>query len=195
MLVSITPESRQTTYLMPAQVNTRGGKFITTTDGGQSDADIPSDVVNRTPPPDGKIASAGHPFAFKLDGTRDEYGNPWNTHPVRNSQALTIAMTFGGKVKVRRVTAYLTKANWDNQQVLTRAQFDLANPAYTRTYPAAPYSAADEELPDGLVAPTPMTFSFNLPQRQVGHHVLLLEIDHPDSGDATYQVIDFRYTN
>ncbi|WP_371589234.1 lytic polysaccharide monooxygenase [Streptomyces virginiae] len=158
-----------------------------------SDRDVPSDIVNRTPPADGQIASAGNPFASKLDGVHDEYRNPWNSHHVRSGDALTIEAAFEGTVKVRRVTVYITNVNWDPTQRLTRAQLDLGNPIYARTYPAAPYFAADDELPAGLVAPKPLAFSFNLPPRPVGHHVLLLEIDHPDSADATYQVLDLNY--
>ncbi|WP_406503259.1 lytic polysaccharide monooxygenase [Streptomyces sp. NBC_00212] len=193
--IFITPPSRQATYLTASQAWLRGGKFIDQKSGGISDPDVPSDIVNREPPRDGQIASAGNPFAFKLDGVRDEFGNEWNASPVRNGDAFTVDITFGGAVKIRRISAYLTQANWDSNQPLTRAQFDLASPVYRRAFSAAPYSEADEEIPVGLVAPTPLTFSFNLPQRSVGHHVVLLEIDHPDSGDATYQVIDLRFVS
>ncbi|MFD9473999.1 lytic polysaccharide monooxygenase [Streptomyces goshikiensis] len=192
--LDITPASRQSIYLYGDQVGVRGGKFINTTLGGQSDRDVPSDIVNRMPPPDGQIVSAGNPYASKLDGVRDEYGNEWHAHSVRNGEAMTVSVR-GLASKIRRVSAYMTKANWDPFQRLTRAQFDLSNPAYTRTYTCAPYYQCDGELPWGLTPPNPHEFSFNLPYRSLGHHVILLEIDHPDSGEATYQVIDLRYVN
>ncbi|MCD9899075.1 lytic polysaccharide monooxygenase [Streptomyces sp. MT29] len=193
--LDITPASRQSIYLYGDQVGVRGGKFINTTIGGQSDRDVPSDIVNRTPPPDGQIASAGNPYASKLDGVRDEYGNEWKTHSVRNGEAMTVSLRGLDATKIRRVSAYMTKANWDPSQGLARAQFDLDNQAYTHTYNCAPYYQCDDELPWGLRPSNPHEFSVNLPYRSVGHHVLLLEIDHPDSGDATYQVVDLRYVN
>nr|WSW49880.1 lytic polysaccharide monooxygenase [Streptomyces sp. NBC_01001] len=193
-LTFMSPESRQKKYLLPSQAAVRGGKFIKSTAGGLPDSDVPSDIVNRTPPQDGQIASAGNPYAFKLDGVLDEFGNGWNASPVTNGQAITVQMTLPVP-KIRRISAYATTLNWDHTQLLSRAQLDLDNPVYTRTYPAAPYFNANEEIPVGLVPPNPLTFSFNMPQRPVGHHVVLLAIDLPDSGDAVYQVIDFRYTN
>ncbi|MGW8877644.1 lytic polysaccharide monooxygenase [Streptomyces mirabilis] len=190
----IAPESRQRKYLMQNQAAVRGGKFIKAKSGGLSDPDVPSDIVNREPPQDGQIASAGNPYAFKLDGVRDEYGNEWNTNPVTNGQAITVAMSLPMS-KVRRVSAYITKSHWDPYQVLARAQFDLDHPVYSRAYTCAPYFNCNEELPSGPITPAPLAFSFALPQRSVGHHVVLLEIDDPTSGDAIYQVIDLRYTN
>ncbi|MFJ5811992.1 lytic polysaccharide monooxygenase [Streptomyces sp. NPDC093093] len=194
-MTHITPESRQSIYLPASQAGVRGGKFVAERSGGVSDPDVPSDIVNREPPRDGQLASAGNPYASSLDTVRDQVGNPWTTHPVTGGQALTVSLAFGELTKIRRVSAYLTKASWDDLQPLTRTQFDLKSPLYRRTYTAAPYTNANEEIPVGLVASNPLQFSFNLAPRAVGHHVLLLEIDHPDSGDATYQVIDLRYTN
>ncbi|WP_330332563.1 lytic polysaccharide monooxygenase [Streptomyces sp. NBC_00536] len=190
----ISPESRQSTYLTQNQAGVRGGKFIKSTTGGLSDPDVPSDIVSRTPPPDGKIAGADNPYAYKLDGVRDEFGNAWNASPVADGQAVTVKISLPLS-KIRRISAYLTKPNWDALQVLTRVQFDLDNPVYARTFTHAPYFTGDEEIPAGLTPTDPLEFSFNLPQRPVGHHVLLLEFDDPASGDALYQVIDFRYTN
>ncbi|MGO4460584.1 lytic polysaccharide monooxygenase [Streptomyces sp. M-16] len=190
----ISPESRQSKYLMQNQAGVRGGKFITSTTGNVSDRDVPSDIVNRTPPPDGKIASADNPYAYKLDGLRDEYGNEWNANPVANGQAVPVKISLP-LAKVRRISAFITKPDWDNHQVLTRAQFDLDNPVYLQTYRAAPHFDANEEIPHGLIPTNPLEFSFTMPQRSVGHHVLLLEFDDPSSGDALYQVIDFRYTS
>ncbi|WP_406346851.1 lytic polysaccharide monooxygenase [Streptomyces sp. NBC_00648] len=190
----ISPESRQSKYLTQNQAGVRGGKFIKSTTGGLSDPDVPSDNVSRTPPPDGKIASADNPHAYKLDGIRDEYGNPWNTNAVTNGQALAVKISLP-MPKIRRISAFMTKSNWDNSQVLSRLQFDLNNPVYTRTYNCAPHFDCNEEIPNGLAPTDPLEFSFNMPPRTVGHHVLLLEFDDPTSGDALYQVIDFRYTN
>ncbi|MFD9573472.1 lytic polysaccharide monooxygenase [Streptomyces sp. NPDC059982] len=190
----MSPESRQVKYLMPNQAFVKGGKFFRATEGGVSDPDVPSDIVNRLPPPDGRIASAGNPYAFKLDGVRDEFGNAWGANPVMGGNAIEISVGFELPVKVRRVVAWMTKPNWNATQELSRASFDLLNPVYRRTYPAAPYQEANKPIPEGLVAPTPLSFSFNLPPRPVGHHVLLLEFDDPGSGDAGYQVIDLRYT-
>ncbi|MER5728879.1 lytic polysaccharide monooxygenase [Streptomyces sp. NPDC002138] len=189
----MSPESRQVKYLMANQAAVRGGKFIRATEGGVSDPDVRSDIVNRLPPRDGQIASAGNPYAFKLDGVRDEFGNEWSTHPVRSGDSVTVSLAFDEQVKVRRVVAYLTKANWDRKQPLSRASFDLLNPVYLRSYPAAPYQEANKPIPNGLVAPTPFEFSFNLPARPVGHHVALFEFDDPGSADAFYFVIDWGY--
>ncbi|MFD9271599.1 lytic polysaccharide monooxygenase [Streptomyces goshikiensis] len=191
--ITVTPESRQTTYLLNALAAVKGGKFITTTSGGQPDPTASGDVVNRTPPSDGHIASAGNLLALALDGATDAFGNPWHKSNVRSGDTFSPTVQFGGSVKVRRVTVYSTKANWDPQQPLTRAQFDLTNPLYARTYTCAPYQACNDEIPVGLVASEPISIGFNLPQRPVGHHVLLMEIDHPDTTDATYQVIDLNY--
>ncbi|MEV8015881.1 hypothetical protein AB0O76_05905 [Streptomyces sp. NPDC086554] len=46
-----------------------------------------------------------------------------------------------------------------------------------------------------LIVTGPLEFSFNLPQRTVGRHVLLVEIDLPDTADVIYQSIDINYTN
>ncbi|MEU4730736.1 lytic polysaccharide monooxygenase [Streptomyces sp. NPDC023588] len=188
----ISPESRQMIYLGTAQAGVKGGKFITETAGNRLDPDVPSDIVNRTPPQDGRIASADNPFAFKLDGPTDEFGNEWKAHSVRSGDAVAFSIGFDSPVKVRRVTAYITKQNWNPSQALTRAQFDLPNPPYRRTFPAAPYHDANERIPVGVVAES-LEFALNLPRRAAGRHVLLLEIDHPDGTEATYQVIDLNY--
>ncbi|MFF1481680.1 lytic polysaccharide monooxygenase [Streptomyces sp. NPDC058301] len=180
--MSIIPESRQTRYLDAAQAGVRSGKFIRTLDGGVSDPDVSSDTVNNTPPRDGQIASAGDAFASKLDRVRDAFGNPWTAHSVRSGQEMALKASVEGRV--RRVAVYITKLGWDSGQVLTRAQLDLHSPLYVRSYAAAIEGSSGD-----------LTASFDLPDRPSGHHVLLLEIDHPDTGDATYQVIDLGYVS
>ncbi|MCJ0875187.1 lytic polysaccharide monooxygenase [Streptomyces sp. AP-93] len=192
--LSVTPKSRQMIYLPEFRAEVSAGKFIEEQASGQSDRDIPSDMVNGQPPVDGRIASAGNPFASKLDGIQDESGNPWKAMAVQSGQAIPFSLTFDRQVKIRRVRVFITKADWDSGQSLSRRSFDLFNPLYSRTCSAAPYWEANGEVPEGLIAPSPFEFSLNLPVRSVGRHTLLLEIDYPDNGDALYQVFDLQYT-
>ncbi|WKU42735.1 lytic polysaccharide monooxygenase [Streptomyces sp. VNUA116] len=186
-------QSRQEKYLMPGQYPLSRGKFIRETNSGISDPEFPADIVNNTPPQDQRIASADNPHALKLDGVLDEDGQPWTADRAKSGQAITLSYPLSVRL-IRRSVVYITKPSWDPQNKLTRAQFDLDNPVLTNTYTATPYyQAGEQEIPNGLKPTDPYEISFNLPTRPDGHHVLLVEIDLPDRGDAIYSVYDLRY--
>ncbi|MFD9393791.1 lytic polysaccharide monooxygenase auxiliary activity family 9 protein [Streptomyces sp. NPDC060000] len=178
------PPSRAHLYLEDWQANgLEAGKFFPQTQAGLSDPFAPSDVVNAQPPEDRRIASAGKDFAASLD----EVGRDWKKHPVTSGQNLEITWGFHAEHKTRRFNYFLTKNDWDPKQALTRAQFET-KPFHSVQLTEQPYW----EYP--LATGNPTTHTMRLPERRVGHHVLLAVWEVADTGQAFYQVIDLQYT-
>ncbi|MFF8605816.1 lytic polysaccharide monooxygenase auxiliary activity family 9 protein [Streptomyces sp. NPDC015346] len=158
------------------------GKFFPHVQAGLRDPVAPDDVVSAQPPADGKIASAGKSFAASLD----EAGSDWKKHPVMSDQDLEITWEANAKVKARRFNYFLTRADWEPRQALSRAQFE-SEPLHSVQLTEQPYW--EHELSPG----NPVSHTVRLPERRSGHQVLLAVWETPDTGNAFYQVIDLDY--
>ncbi|WP_437302389.1 lytic polysaccharide monooxygenase auxiliary activity family 9 protein [Sorangium sp. So ce388] len=176
------PPSRSVIALLEWPVNGfEGGKFFPATSGELSDPYAPEDVRNAAPPPDGRIASAGHAFASRLD----EPGDRWQKHQVIAGGELNMTWSYTAPHKTRRWNYFITKPNWDPNQRLTRSQF-AAEPIKTVLNSGRPYWEHD------LVPPQPTVHSVKVPLTHAGYHVLLGVWEVADTGMAFYQVLDLN---
>lgn len=184
MLQVTSPRTRASVAQLPDQVarEPEAGKFFHLTYGGESDPDVPSDVVNGTPPVDGKIASAGNPKAAVLDAA----GTQWEKKDVRPGAPLSVTWECVHRPKVRRWVYFLTKQGWDPAKPLARAQFE-AQPFYKVENLQQPFWDVA-----GLEASSPTVHEVLLPSRE-GYHVLLAVAEMADTGMAFYQVIDLSF--
>ncbi|GAU65785.1 putative chitin-binding protein [Streptomyces sp. NBRC 110611] len=160
------------------------GKFFPATQGGLADPLQPSDVPSDTPPPDGKIASAGyaHGGAPELDEVRD-----WKKVDLVSGAELKVVWNFEKRHKTRRYHYFVTKNDWDPSQPLSRSQFEAEPFAKLEPNGDRPYW----ELPDPPPQ-EPVEHTITLPQR-AGYHVVLGVGEVADTGAAFYQVIDANF--
>ncbi|MER5431947.1 lytic polysaccharide monooxygenase auxiliary activity family 9 protein [Streptomyces sp. NPDC002588] len=160
------------------------GKFFPATQGGQADPLQPSDIPSDTPPPDGKIASAGYPHggAPQLDEVRD-----WPKIDLASGAQLKVVWNFTMQHKTRRYNYFVTKNGWDPSQPLSRAQFEPTPFAKLEPNGSTEYW----HLPDPPQGPVEHTIT--LPQRE-GYHVVLGVWEVADTGNAFYQVTDVNFT-
>jgi chitin-binding protein len=177
------PPSRAQIYLPEWQAaGLEAGKFFPRTESGLSDPFAADDAVSSTPPPDGRIASAGRDFAAVLDETRPD----WSKHPVSPGQALDITWHYHALHKTRRWNYFMTRPGWDPAKPLARAQFD-STPFHTVQLSCQPFWSCED-----LIPPNPTTHTLTLPERS-GHQVLLGVWEVADTGNAFYQVIDLQF--
>lgn len=160
------------------------GKFFPATESNMRDSYAPDDVVSATPPPDGKIASAGRDFATELDQVRTD----WQKTPVKAGQQLDISWTYHARHLTRRWNYFITRNDWDPSKPLTRAQFEPA-PFQQEQLACQPYWSCANDL----IPPDPTEHSLRLPQRS-GYHVILAVWEVADTGNAFYQVIDVEFS-
>lgn len=169
------------------QVNElEGGKGFPQTVAGQ-DPTAPTDVVGRTPPADGVIASGGHTAdARKL---LNEPGSHWKKHSVSSGQELEMKWEFMKLHKTRRFTYYITREDWDHGEPLARKHFEK-DPIHLVENDYVPYwgPEADEKL----IPANPTIHSFKLPDRK-GYHLILAVWDVADTQAAFYNVIDVHF--
>ncbi|WP_416985003.1 lytic polysaccharide monooxygenase auxiliary activity family 9 protein [Streptomyces sp. T028] len=160
------------------------GKFFPATQAGLTDPLQPSDVASATPPPDGKIASAGYTDggAPRLDEVRD-----WRKVDLASGAQQKVVWNFSMRHKTRRYNYFVTKNGWDPSQPLSRAQFEAEPFARLEPNGDTPYW----DLPDPPQVPVEHTIT--LPQRE-GYHVVLGVWEVADTGNAFYQVIDVNFT-
>ncbi|NJQ21820.1 hypothetical protein HCO69_19610 [Pantoea sp. LS15] len=159
------------------------GKFFPQLTGGLRDSFAPDDDANFKPPADGKIASAEQPTGQFLD----EPGTHWKKHEVRSGDLLDISWGYSYAHKTRRFNYFITKADWNPAQKLSRAQFE-EKPFYVDLYPYTPHWAYEDEL----MPPKPTEHAVPLPERE-GYHVLLAVWEVANTGNAFYQVIDLDF--
>lgn len=161
------------------------GKFFPSVASGLSDELASSDACNSTPPPDGKIASAGQPFASTLD----EVETDWQKHEVPSNNQLEIEWKFDIQCIVRRFNFFLTKDGWNPKQPLSRAQFET-KPFYQDEYVAIPFWEHK-----GMLERKGVTHdTIRIPRRSPGHQVLLAVVETADTGSAYYEVVDLVYS-
>ncbi len=177
------PPSRAAIYLTDWQAaDLEAGKFFPATEAGLQDPFAPEDVVSATPPPDGRIASAGRDYAAMLDEPRPD----WQAHQVSPGESLTVSWHFRMPHKTRRWNYFLTRPDWDPGLPLSRAQFE-PEPFHVVQLPCQPFWQCDDLEPEN-----PTQHTFTLPERS-GRQVLLAVWEVADTGNAFYQVIDLDF--
>ncbi|MCD4485413.1 lytic polysaccharide monooxygenase [Chromobacterium vaccinii] len=161
------------------------GKFFPAVEASLHDPLAPSDSVNARPPADGRIASAGQEHSAVLD---EQSADRWHKHPARPGQTLEFKWSYHAIHLTRRWNYFITKADWDPNRPLTRAQFE-AEPFYKAELTAQPFWEHQAEL----TPPQPTIHQVRLPERR-GYHVVLAVWEVADTGNAFYQVIDFNFS-
>ena len=164
--------------------NLLAGKLFPATQSGLKDPIAADDVPNATPPPDGRIASAGNRGAATLD---EQSPDRWSTQDVRSQQPFDVTWTVSRPMPVRRWNYFITADGWDPAAPLSRDQFENL-PFFYVENPAQPYWSYQKELEPG----SQVLQSIRLPVR-TGYHVLLAVCEIADSGYAFYQVIDLNF--
>ena len=159
------------------------GKFFPQASGGLTDAYAAQDVANSPPPPDGKIASANQATGHLLDAP----GDHWKKHPVHSGDTLDVSWHFTANHTTRRWNYFITLAEWNKEEVLSRSHFD-PNPIYTVQNNMRPYWEHSSEMKP----PSPTTHAVPLPKRS-GYHVLLCVWEVADTSAAFYQVVDLDF--
>lgn len=159
------------------------GKFFPATQEGLTDSFAHEDIKNDLPPPDGKIASANQSKMEFLDVA----GNQWKKHDVQANTMFEIEWRFTANHITRRFNYFMTKADWNSSEVLSRKQFEF-EPIHTEQYDLQPFWAHSEELKPH----SPTKHTFLLPNRE-GYHVLLAVWEVADTANAFYQVIDLNF--
>ncbi|MFD0587370.1 lytic polysaccharide monooxygenase [Paenibacillus sp. GCM10027627] len=126
-------------------------------------------------PADGKIASAGLAAFSNLDA---QSATRWSKVNISSGQN-----TFTWKFTARHATTsyryFITKANWDPNQPLTRAQLELT-----------PFCTVNG---NGQQPPATLSHSCNVPAR-TGYHIVLAVWDIADTPNAWYIAIDLNFT-
>lgn len=159
------------------------GKFFPQAEAGLKDSYAPDDNPNSLPPADGKIASGNQPGMAFLD----EPGSHWEKHDVRSFDRLDVKWDFTANHVTRRWNYFITKSDWNPNQLLSRSQFE-DEPFYVVQFGQKPYwSHADSMKP-----PIPTMHALTLPERE-GHHVLLAVWEVADTGNAFYQIVDLNF--
>ncbi|MFI9628297.1 lytic polysaccharide monooxygenase auxiliary activity family 9 protein [Streptomyces sp. NPDC052042] len=176
------PPSRAQIYLADWRASDlESGKFFPATAPGLRDPSASDDVVNGTPPPDGKIASAGRAHAAQLDEARAD----WQKTTVGSGHHLDITWSLDVPRKSRCWKYFITRDGWDPSRPLARSQFE-EEPIFEVRLCYEPYWGPDS---GDLVAPNPTKHTISLPDR-TGYHVILAVWEIADTGSAFYQVID-----
>ncbi|QTO46690.1 lytic polysaccharide monooxygenase [Burkholderia latens] len=185
----ISPESRAMFAYLDGKLgyydvnSLEAGKFFPAAAAGLTDPVVPTDIVNNTPPPDGRLASGGFPAALFLD----EPGTHWKKHAVASGDVIEFSWNYSARHASRRWNYFITKRDWDPQRALSRDQFE-AEPFFRAEYLLQPFW----EHEDGLWPPAPTTHEVVLPERE-GYHVVLAVWEVANTGNAFYQVIDFEF--
>lgn len=124
-------------------------------------------------PADGKIASANGAFP-ELD---QQSATRWAKVNM-NSGNNTFKWTLTAAHATATWKYYITKPNWDPNQPLARAQFDLT-----------PFCSFND---GGKRPPNSVSHSCNVPARS-GYHVILAVWEIADTANAFYNVIDVNF--
>lgn len=135
------------------------------------------------PPADGEIASGGFAEASVLDRADIQ----WPCHEVVTGQLLDVYWNYRAEHASRRWRYWMTRADWDPAQPLSRASFD-PEPFHIVQLEAHPHWEHSEELWPAK----PTHHQVRLPVR-VGRHALLAVWDVANTGNAFFQVIDLHF--
>ncbi|HAS6346792.1 TPA: N-acetylglucosamine-binding protein GbpA [Vibrio vulnificus] len=125
-------------------------------------------------PRDGKIASAESALASALD---EQTSDRWVKRPIQAGPQ-NFEWTFTANHVTKDWKYYITKPDWNPNQPLARASFDLT-----------PFCVID----GGMVQPPKrVSHSCNVPERQ-GYQVILAVWDVGDTAASFYNVIDVKF--
>ncbi|EFP96613.1 N-acetylglucosamine-binding protein GbpA [Vibrio caribbeanicus] len=125
-------------------------------------------------PPDGQIASAG---LASFSNLNEQTSNRWVKRPIRSGMQ-NFEWTYTANHVTRNWRYYITQPNWNPNQVLTRASFDLT-----------PFCVVDGNM---RKPPKRTTHACDVPDRN-GYHVILAVWDVGDTAAAFYNVIDVQF--
>ncbi|WP_171282078.1 N-acetylglucosamine-binding protein GbpA [Aeromonas sp. 1805] len=125
-------------------------------------------------PPDGQIASAGSASWRELNA---QTSDRWTRREVQ-AGPFAISWTFTANHVTRNWRYYLTKQDWNPNQPLTRAAFELT-----------PFCVVDGNMTQ---PPKQVTHQCNLPQR-TGYQVILGVWEVGDTSNSFYNVIDANF--
>ncbi|ELV8717373.1 N-acetylglucosamine-binding protein GbpA [Vibrio vulnificus] len=125
-------------------------------------------------PRDGKIASAESALANALD---EQTADRWVKRPIQ-AGAQNFEWTFTANHVTKDWKYYITKSDWNPNQPLARASFDLT-----------PFCVVD----GGMVQPPKrVSHTCNVPERE-GYQVILAVWDVGDTAASFYNVIDVKF--
>ncbi|MFA0413656.1 N-acetylglucosamine-binding protein GbpA [Vibrio renipiscarius] len=125
-------------------------------------------------PADGKIASAQSALATALD---EQTADRWVKRPITAGKQ-NFEWTFTANHVTRDWKYYITKPDWNSNDVLTRQSFDLT-----------PFCVVEGNM---VQPPKQVSHECNVPERQ-GYHVILAVWDVGDTAAAFYNVIDVKF--
>ncbi|GKU78832.1 lytic polysaccharide monooxygenase [Paenibacillus sp. L3-i20] len=125
-------------------------------------------------PADGKIASAGLAGFANLDA---QTATRWHKATI-SSGTNTFTWKFTAPHATTSYRYFITKANWDPNAPLTRAQLDLT-----------PFCTVQG---NGQAPPTTLSHSCNVPAR-TGYHIILAVWDISNTPNAWYNAIDVQF--
>nr|WP_230459518.1 lytic polysaccharide monooxygenase [Burkholderia ubonensis] len=163
------------------------GKFFPATQGGLPDSFAPADAQNVAPPADGEIAGASTNGAVPL--LNEQSPDRWQKVPLRSGALQNFKWEFSAVHKTRRWNYFITRADWNPSQKLTRAQFE-PTPFCTIQNPGQPYWSPNANL----VPSQPTIHQCRLPVR-TGYHVILAVWEVADTSMGFYQVVDAIFTD
>ncbi|MBH5316220.1 lytic polysaccharide monooxygenase [Paenibacillus sp. GSMTC-2017] len=125
-------------------------------------------------PADGKIASAGLAAFANLDA---QTATRWNKVAM-SSGTNTLTWKFTARHATTSYRYFITKADWNPNAPLSRAQLDLT-----------PFCTVQG---NGQQPPATLSHSCNIPAR-TGYHIILAVWDIADTPNAWYVVIDAQF--
>ncbi|ROV61480.1 N-acetylglucosamine-binding protein GbpA [Vibrio ponticus] len=125
-------------------------------------------------PADGKIASAQSALATALD---EQTADRWVKRPITAGMQ-SFEWTFTANHVTRDWKYYITKTDWNSNQVLSRDSFDLN-----------PFCVIEGNM---VQPPKQVSHECNVPERE-GYHVILAVWDVGDTAAAFYNVIDVKF--
>jgi len=125
-------------------------------------------------PADGQIASAGSPRWSELN---TQTSDRWTKREVQ-AGPFAISWTFTANHVTRNWRYYLTKQDWNPNQPLSRASFDLT-----------PFCVIDGNM---VQPPKQVTHNCILPER-TGHQLILGVWEVGDTSNSFYNIIDAKF--
>ena len=99
-------------------------QVLPATQSGLSDPFAPADAKNAAPPPDGEIAGAS--TNGPLPVLNEQSPSRWQKIPLRPGALQNFKWEFSAVHKTRRWNYFITRADWNPSEKLTRAQFGHA---------------------------------------------------------------------
>ncbi|QRR07580.1 chitin-binding protein [Burkholderia sp. MS455] len=163
------------------------GKFFPATQDALSDSFAPDDARNAAPPIDGEIAGASTNGALPV--LNEQSPSRWLKIPLRSGALQNFKWEFSAVHKTRRWNYFITRADWNSSEKLTRAQFE-PKPFCTIQNSGRPYWDPNANL----VPLQPTIHQCRLPVR-TGYHVILAVWEVADTAMGFYQVVDVMFTN